>query len=191
VVGENLKRLRAQWHQTQDELADWLQGRGLPWSRSQVAAIETGKRESLDLVTAAVLAAALEAPLGDLLAGDGYVRHADGAVSRRWLRDALAGERVEVAELAPKAAFTVDAAIASSLRVHPEDIARAAGPLWNRSAIEERDRRVAELGELTDRQRQAHRGHVTRQLTKEIKAYLAAPPPAARRSPRKARARKA
>jgi hypothetical protein len=76
--------------------------------------------------------------------------------------------------------FTADGAIACTLRRSPAEVSKAAKRLWGRSAHEERDRRVAELGELTARQRQAHRGHVTRALTKEIKAHLTMPGPVKR-----------
>jgi transcriptional regulator with XRE-family HTH domain len=202
VVGENLRRLRDAQGLTQDEAADRLRAIGLSWSRSHVAAIETGNRESMDLLTAVLVATVLRVEVGELFGGDGMVRYEGGAVPRSWLRDIFRGGKVPGAvevlvdddtigpeeegafRVTQTAAFTVDAAIARSLQVRPEDIAAAARKLWNQTALQERDRRVAELGDLTARQRQAHRGHVTRALTKEIKAHLAVPAPTTRRKVR-------
>lgn len=66
VVGANLRRLRVQHRMTQHEMARHLQQRGLTWTRSQVAAIEAGKRASIGLGPVAVLASALGVRLTEL-----------------------------------------------------------------------------------------------------------------------------
>jgi hypothetical protein len=49
----------------------------------------------------------------------------------------------------------------------------AARRTWGRTLTEERDRRVAALGGMDMGGRQAHRGHLTRELALEIETMLA------------------
>ncbi len=70
------------------------------------------------------------------------------------------------------AAVEADRTLADRLDVPTEVVARIATELWGRSLTEERDRRVDALGEMEPNERQAHRGHVTRELAQEIERLV-------------------
>jgi transcriptional regulator with XRE-family HTH domain len=193
VVGENFRRLREAHGLTQAEAAMRLRHTGLRWSRSHVAALEAGNRESVDAGVLLLLAAALEVSERELFAGDGAVRLApEAVVTRAWLRDRYtegpAEEPVEISGQAVRAflrdmepylgfeaaatPFQADAELAQRLGLRPEDVYRAAERLWGRTLHQERDRRIAEMGEMPAAERRARRGHVTRQLAKELEPHL-------------------
>lgn len=188
VVGENLRLIRQKHRLTQDQAAAELVRTGLNWKRTQVSDLESGRRETVDLGALVVLAQAFEAPLRDFFAGDGDVLltpkadHPEfGATATReelraWFsaedssitvtgRQSIAAAmerwRWEGREIAAEA----DVALAKRLGVDPWKVIRAAEHVWSRSLTEERDRRVAELGDLPVGERQAKQGHITRQLT--------------------------
>lgn len=64
--------------------------------------------------------------------------------------------------------------VAKRLGVDPIDLARLAHRTWGHGFSEERDRRVADRvsGDTSPRSKQAHRGHVTRQLTTELEPHV-------------------
>lgn len=66
-----------------------------------------------------------------------------------------------------------DQTLAHRLDVPLRVITGIALKLWDRTLTDERDVRVAELGDLDPGERQAHRGHITRELSKQIEAKLA------------------
>jgi transcriptional regulator with XRE-family HTH domain len=191
VVGENLRRIRESRGLTQAEAADRLQATGLWWQRSHVAAIEAGNRESVDFGALALIAAAFDLPVSDLFVGDGPVRlSSDAVVTRQWLRDVFShrppsdayepsGRAArKFAEQIPgeKVSFQADAELAQRLGLRPEDVYQAAESLWQgRNLHQERDRRIAEMGEMSAAERRVRRGHVTRQLAKELAPYLPDP----------------
>lgn len=196
VVGENVRRLREGMAKTQAELARWLQGHGLYWQRSHVAALEAGNRETLDAGALWALAYALEVPIAQLFEGDGDVRvTADSVATRRALRDAYGGQGVRDAPrlvtsrssrqmvdlmAGEVVSFQADADLAEKLGLKPQDVYEVAERLWGgRNLQQERDRRVAELGEVPAGARGARRGHVTRQLIREITPHLPTPEQAA------------
>jgi hypothetical protein len=85
-----------------------------------------------------------------------------------WL---LAGKELpplEYVKTLQAAAGEAERKAAAKLGVSPVVIAAAAYALWGRSLSEERDRRVAALGEAPARTVQARRGHVTRTLLAEL-----------------------
>lgn len=51
-------------------------------------------------------------------------------------------------------------------------VAETAIELWGRTLTDERDFRVAELGDMDVGERQAHRGHLTRELSQQVQAEL-------------------
>lgn len=181
VVGENLRRIREERRLTQHEAARMCQAVGLNWSRSRLAGFEGGGREGVDVGTLQLLAAALDVPPADLFAGDGRVRlSALGRQSRAGLRRQLAGpdwrklppeDQPEVMRFT-KAAVEADGALADRLGVPTNAVVEIAAKLWGRSLTEERDRRVSALGEMEPNERQAHRGHITRELAQEIERLV-------------------
>jgi hypothetical protein len=152
-----------------------------------VAALESGHRESIDGPAMLLLAAALDVPPVELFEGDGPVRLTDEVtVSRNYIREVLSGsEPTEELGLEGAAArafirslpgetvsFQADAELAQRLGLRPEQVYEAAERLWGRNLHQERDRRVAELGDMTASQRRIRRGHITRQLARELAPYL-------------------
>ncbi|MCX4908065.1 helix-turn-helix domain-containing protein [Streptomyces sp. NBC_00878] len=196
VVGENLRRLRKRRRWTQEALATQLATVGLNWKRAQIADLESGRRETVDLGTLVVLAFVFGAPVHWLLEGESNVlltpradMPAHGAVmSREQLRAAIAGEenytvtiegsdsvkakwdhwRHEEREIPVK----LDKELARQLDVDVVRIVSAADGLWGRSLTEERERRVAELGDLPISERQARQGHITRELKSALTKWV-------------------
>lgn len=181
VVGENVRRLREQRRLTQHETVRLLRSVGLSLSQSRIAAIERGDRASVDVGVLLLLCRAFSVAPSELFAGAGAVRLSAGATqSRAGIRQMLTGPdwRQLEPEDQPKPARTSNAAVeadrtlADRLDVPTEVVARIATELWGRSLTEERDRRVDALGEMEPNERQAHRGHVTRELAQEIERLV-------------------
>ncbi|MFC6577549.1 hypothetical protein [Planomonospora parontospora] len=186
VVGRNLAQLRAQWGQTQQEAANVLRADGLAWTAANIASIESGRRESMDIAALTLLAGSYEVPLSRLFAGEGNMRlSADAVVDLSDYREWLDGQSRLSITLSGSAvrrwanslpgetvSFQADAELAARLGLRPEDVYTAAEKLWGRNLHQERDRRMAEMGEMTPTQRRTRRGHITRQLAKELAPHL-------------------
>lgn len=196
VVGENVRRLREVAPLTQHELASKWRRLGLSWTRTKLAALERGERARVDLGELPLMAWALLASPLDLLAGEGLVRLEPTAMmtTREELRAMLSGKKpagkspfrlddlegdatsrktlesalTEAdAELAKRLTFTLHRPVSVA------DVFRVADTLFEgRTVTEERDRRTAELGDMTAAARQAHRGHVTRELARQVEDVI-------------------
>lgn len=175
-----------------------LARRGVPCSRSKIAALEAGGRPHLSFMDVLVLAHALGVAVSDLLEGHEEVVLAGGlSLTRGQVRELLglnlkhAGSvvpentpvRTSLTASAPTPVVAaasriqtaeVDAALARKLGVSAELVVKNALARWGRTMTEERDHRSNQLGTMQHRQRAAHRGHITRQLTREINADLTA-----------------
>jgi hypothetical protein len=68
--------------------------------------------------------------------------------------------------------FKADAELAQRLGLRPEDVYGAAERLWGHNLHQERERRLAELGDLSASERRVRRGHITRALVAELAPYL-------------------
>ncbi|MFF3872916.1 helix-turn-helix domain-containing protein [Streptomyces sp. NPDC001978] len=188
VVGENLKTMRQQQRLTQADAAAVLVRTGLAWRRTHLSDLESGRRETVDLGTLVVLGQALDVRLQDFFAGDGDVlltpraEYPDsGAMATRaQLRDWLSGGEAGLTVMGSqnvRAALEhfswqgreipieADLAFAERMGVTVQEVVKAAERIWRGSLTEERDRRVAALGDLPIQERQAKQGHITRQLT--------------------------
>lgn len=191
VVGANLAQLRTARGQTQQEAALFLRSEALNWTAANIASIESGRRETVDVVVLSLLAVAYNVPLSRLFEGDGEMRlgHETTVLLRtyrRWLDDGGPGNQrliltqtgfaarkaIEAMPDDGKFLFQADAELAARLDLTPQDVYRAAERLWGRTLHEERDRRIADLGEMTPTQRRTRRGHITRQLAKELEPHL-------------------
>lgn len=199
VVGENLQRLRERSRLTQHETARLLQRRGASWSRSKIAAVEAGERPNVTLADAIVLASTFNVELAELFAGDGLVELTSTVVLPRrvvsdvargtyassspeqWDPEARRKELLNLDRLLAAAeeitigrfgATEADHALAQRLDAPPSMVIDIAVKLWGQTLTEERDRRVAELGEKEVSERQAHRGHITRELSRQVQAEL-------------------
>ncbi|NJP28078.1 hypothetical protein FLW53_28535 [Microbispora sp. SCL1-1] len=190
VVGRNLAELRTQWGQTQKEAAEVLRADGLAWTAANVASIESGRRESIDLGALTLLAGSYDVPLSRFFHGNGEMRlSAEVTVDLRDYRQWLDGQaRLSLTHTLRGSAaqrwinslssevvsFQADAELAARLGLRPEDVYTAAEKLWGRNLHQERDRRLAEFGDMTPAQRRTRRGHITRQLAKELEPHLPA-----------------
>ena len=189
VVGRNLARLRERRGQTQKEAAEAIRRAGLAWTSANIASIESGRREGIEFSALALLAHAYDVPLTAFFEGDGEMRLSDEATVelaefRRWLNDEASLAPTVSGEAARRLigslpgapiSFQADAELAARLGLRPEQVYTAAEKLWGRTLHQERDRRLAELGEMTPAQRRTRRGHITRRLAKELEPYLPKP----------------
>jgi transcriptional regulator with XRE-family HTH domain len=183
VVGRNVKRIREARGLTQHELSQSWQRNGLSWARSKLAALESGTRPRVDAGELVLMAISLQVQVWGLFEGDddsslvSLDSHDKARVSRAELRELFRGQLASVAlDLAIDQAGAADIDLAKRLGVEPRVIAEMAATMFDgRNLTQERDRRVARLGDLTVGQRQAHRGHITRELSKQIEAALPSP----------------
>lgn len=198
VVGENLRRLRQERRWTQHELARHLQRNALGWRRNQVAAVEAGNRATMDYGTVLTLAAALGVEPAKLFAGDGHMFLTPGSVqSREGHRAVLAGTsaadlpldqtvriidpsslQLRHEDAMAQAGRDSDEALAKRLGAPTARVMATARELFDGLTLtQERDRRVDVLAEeageeMSIGEKQAHRGHITRELSALIEAAL-------------------
>lgn len=191
VVGENVRRLREEKALTQHELCQRWRRYGLRWARSKLAALENGHREQVSFADVVLMAMGLHVPVVDLLAGEGDIQFTPHAVrmSREDTRKQLTGRgrggkyHLDDPELYREAAerqwgyrgmsVEADAELAKRLGRPLTAVAKAASQLFDGLTLTaERDRRVERMGELAPAERQAHRGHVTRELSQQLQRYL-------------------
>lgn len=198
ALGQEIKALRERAGLRQEDVARAASAMGLDWSRSSIAALETGRRD-LSAGELLLLPLVLRLALGldrlevsDLLPGDrAMIEVAEGAhLSAGQLRRLLAGHASDVDPglvVTADAAETAAAMVAVSLE-HPlgageaerKAAARLNRPMimillasyrrWGRSLTDERDRRLAEAVSERAKPRtvQAIRGHITRALLDEL-----------------------
>lgn len=176
VIAENVRRLRTEAKLTQEQLAERVRlEHNLDWNRASVAWIETGESEP-PLSGLLVLAAALRVRPRDLLVATGKVAIASEAeVAGADLPNVLtrglprprprARKRVDWRGLIIRAASAGEAERYFARRhgLDPEDVARLAFDLWNRSLSEERDRLAGGPDAPTMK-----KSHATRKLQVEL-----------------------
>lgn len=194
-----LDRVQAAVQVDEPGAARLLARRGAQWHRSKVAAIEAGERPNMSFADVLVLANAFNVELAELFDGDGEVTLTEYVtLSRPMVRDVIRGtyvvggsedwdpttRRGELLELARiradddarKAASLLgseaDRALADRLNVPARAVTETATELWSRTLTEERDARAAGLGDMSAGERQARRGHITRELSRQLQAEL-------------------
>lgn len=182
VIGENLKRIREERKLTQHEAARLCAAAGLSWTRTRIAVIERGDRETVDVGTLLLLAAAFDVSVSALFSGAGHVKlsplnRQTRAGVQQMLSTTATWRDLSNADKPETMRFTVDAveadvALADRLDVSTRRVVEAAVRLWGQSLTEERDRRVAALGDLDPGERQAHRGHITRELGQQVEQVI-------------------
>ncbi|CPX20591.1 Uncharacterised protein [Mycobacteroides abscessus] len=186
VVGQNVKRLRAEADATQQQVASALVHLGLPWGSGRVAALEAGD-VSPTLPTLVLVAAALDGlhrhsvTLVDLLAYEGRVRLVAGVevpssalvgVVRGGAASALAEyrrpftvARESAVELTARETYgRTEQRAAAELGLDRERMIQLSTALWKRNLAEERDARAEQAG-VTSR---VERARITRQLISEL-----------------------
>jgi transcriptional regulator with XRE-family HTH domain len=193
VVGENVRRLREERSLTQHELAQVWKRQGLKWARSKIAALEAGNRPRVDCAELVMMAAGLQATVAELFEGSGEVHLTPHPiiVDREWLRAAFNSTQMSLwfdAQMLPgpereardehmrgvldtvkpypwDSPSEADGELARRLAVPTDVVVNAAINIFDgRTLTQERDRRVANLGQMPMSERMAHRGHVTREL---------------------------
>lgn len=196
VVGENLQRLRERARLTQHEASHLLLRRGTPWHRSKIAAIEAGERPNVALADVLMLADTLNVELAEFFEGDGDVAlNQYVTVSRPKIRDMIRGSyalggsddwdpetrRDELFGLAQiradgeggrLGATAADRTLARRWDVPLRAVTEIAIELWDRTLTDERDFRVDQIGDMEVGERQARRGHITRELSQQIEGEL-------------------
>lgn len=201
AIGRRVREIREGGGYTQDELAGAARRAGLTWTQASVTSLEIGRRglsadELLLLPLALVFLDGGDHTLAELLdgapenvtrptghpAGTGFLRHmleggnaaAAGAVDR-WLA-AGAGDPDDEEFLAFMASREPERHAGRTLDVPPERVAEVAYKRWGRGLTEEReartDERRREGNDLSPQRLQALRGHVTRELLREIRDEL-------------------
>lgn len=203
VVGRNLRRLREEQGMSQREFHAELRRRGVPWSYSQLASIESGRREDVGLSTFVLLVAALQTTAADLLEcpfpievseslqlGDGRDLYNTLLNSTRrrppgqeaelpWL-DMPEGPReishAEATAYLNTRANDADRRLASRLGVEPAEVIAAAWKLWGHSLTTERNLETERRWLAGTDSRGTARGHVTRHLGRMIEDVLGIPP---------------
>lgn len=193
VVGRNVKRLRLERALTQHELAQVWKRYGLVWARSKLAALETGGRPQVSAGELVLIALAMRVPIGELFDGpEGsrvslapYEIDFDAAEFAQLFAtelppieltikgDAYRAHLEHLEQVQKEQSVQADVELAQRLGIHPRDVIRVAMGLFDgRSLTVERDRRVERMGAMTVQERQAHRGHVTRELSSMIERRL-------------------
>jgi transcriptional regulator with XRE-family HTH domain len=187
AIGVNLRRLREERGETQDQIAHQVR-----WSRSTIAALENGLK-AVDVGDLVHLCRCLDIPASTLLEGEGTLWLSPDVFSSfgevRAVLGSASKSRRHLAKLdAPPVSEEVvreaEHKAAKRLSATGAQVLSAAKRQWGRSLTEERDARVRDrLGgtAATARTLQAMRGQVTRQLLEEIRPVLEAKPKASTR----------
>jgi transcriptional regulator with XRE-family HTH domain len=201
IVGRNVREMRIERSWTQDDAARRLRQVGLPWTRSHIAALESQRRDDVSMSELVFLSAAfgvaperwleggeqvqmgerLVVPLDYLrriLRGDGKAVAMDDAsvtgVLEWRLLDQVAEAAMEAG--APLTAFRevpseAERHAGRTLGIDPVRVYELACRLWDHGLDEEREVRLEERGQPMVR-KTAYRGHITRQLLKELREQL-------------------
>lgn len=197
-MGHNLRDLRVERDWTQDDVARQLRLVGLPWTRSHVAALEGERRDDVSLTEILFLSAAFGVRPERWLEGRGQVQLGQHlVVPLSQLREILGGtpkhsvpnesavtgvlewrlvdRLADVANL-PGAAFQAyrdvpseaERNAAKTLGLEPVAVYQLACGLWDHGLDEEREARLQEGGRPMVK-KAAYRGHITRQLIRELR----------------------
>jgi hypothetical protein len=191
VLATGVKTARTSLGLRQEDAAIRVRQLGLPsWLRGTVAQVEVGARR-LTLEELLVLALAYETTPAALIVGrddelvelteNAWITVADlralwtgqpapvQAPARPIGAAAAARERLKAGRAKPAEPTEADRRAARRLGMTLEEATAAAMRRWGRTLAEERDRRLSErAGELSPRQLQAMRGHITRELLAEL-----------------------
>lgn len=180
VVARSVAELRGERGWSQKDLALRMSMSGLRWSPNRVSQVETLRR-SLSFLEVLALAWTFEVPVDRLLAGDDEIQLPDSStVSLGVLRDVLVGEAQvqkmeqreadDMIELARRAELRKLAGQVDLTAVQLDWLARA---MWDRSFIDERDRRAAVPTDASERSARAYKAHATKGLMAEVRERIA------------------
>ena len=140
LAGRNIQRLLDEQGRHQDWLALQAQAHGRQWDQSTVSRFVKGGR-ALTLEDALSFLLLLNVPLVDLLRGDDTVTLADTEMSAEELRDLVMTGRSTA--VVPEAAQPATERLAALLGVTTQEVDDSAIRLWDLTADEELEKRVA------------------------------------------------
>jgi len=168
-VGENVRRIRTSLYMSIDALARCLQqAHGEVWTKSRLAALERGGRQTLTEVELYQLATVLGVSVADFYWGDGNLVAGQFTISRAAWRDTMSGQAFR-----PAMAGDYMAVELALLLGMPRDlIACAAEELYGRTVTLEHVARVADDAGKPTQSAAVHRGQVTRTLAQEIREQI-------------------
>lgn len=176
VVALNMARLRVDRGWSQSDLAWRMRANGCDWTLNRVTQTETLRRP-VTLQEVVSLAWVFEVPMAELVAGDNSAEFPDGrAVSLDDIRRAITGDTSTQTHSREHRERLFDRGeirkMAKSLEVTPELLDWLARRLYGHSFVQERNERAGDLTGLPKRSAQTKRGHATRALVDEVRAYL-------------------
>ena len=176
VVGRNVRRWRLERGQTQDDLSFLLRVGGVDWSRSNVAALESGRHQDVGWGTVIALARALNVRLEALVEGEGDVvldPKLPISITRAELIRIVHGAKPEryspEGQQARLARDDLEADAARRLGTTVDRIRKIADRLYRQSLADERAARLPKGLDNTVSARRGYRGRITRQLLAELK----------------------
>lgn len=186
---DGLRNARTRWNLRQDDVAAAAQWLGLDWTRSTVASLEAGRRrlyvEEYLLLPALLVAAGVpeDLPLHELLGDEPSVAlTARLSVPTSMIHlQLIRGAGVLDSELPAVEVQLLEERTAERLGVDVDVVVNASRRLWGQNLTKERDARVEERldsqraavdVEHLPRTARALRGHVTRQLLRELSTEL-------------------
>jgi hypothetical protein len=205
LIRRRLRELRADRGWRLEDVALKAQEAGLPWKWDTVAALERGTRV-LYFEEVLLIPRIFDVDLEDLFQGEERVfLSAAATVSTEVLRRTLVGkvedpltQTIEAASIAPPEDQVgiptitqwwglTEQRAAERLGVTREDLTQAAARLWGSPLSAERDRRIQQRIKegVPPETLRALRGHITRELTNELRKSIKE-----KESPRKRRGRK-
>src|SRR5664280_1262730 len=183
IIRRNAAALRSKANLTQQALADEMLLRGIAWTRETVAQVETTNRR-LGFTEAIALAACLDVPVARLAATAAAAAPPSAPIPPDWAperRGGLSEKRLAGApsdeahgrratdvpeQTQQKTAERIERRL--RLRVTAGDVDNTAQRLWSRSLESERERRVTDRQALTGGSLKTIRGHVSRDLDREL-----------------------
>lgn len=183
LVATRLRALLEAQGRRHEDVAQRMTLLGFRWTGNTASQVVNGRR-GLSLFELAGLCEALELPLLELLGADGSVTSPSGRkVTVAQIVEAVTtggGDwqaRATVRALFRQEMDEATAKVARRLGVEPKTVEEAAMHLWKRPLAVERDHRIQsddlDLNAPENRRTlQARRGHATRALVDELRAYF-------------------
>ncbi|MHB8611206.1 MAG: helix-turn-helix domain-containing protein [Candidatus Dormibacteraceae bacterium] len=181
VIGLSLRTLRAELGLTQEQVVEMLRAAGLEWTRDNVASLEIGRRQDLTITELVLLSIALDVPLRRWLQGHGPGHHYYIQIGGR------RGDSAPVASLFTNTKPSVPSDVplgfdpesiyleaelhaAERLGIDPDELRESARRLWGKRLVDEREARLGSgrIAGIGSGISAAKRGHVTRQLLREL-----------------------
>jgi transcriptional regulator with XRE-family HTH domain len=178
VIARNVAELRAEKDATQHDLAEMMRVHGFGWQSNRVAQIETLRRP-VSLLEVVGLSRVFGVTVSRLLAGDDEIDLPSGETM--WLgvvRDALLTEPEAAPDMTAEESERHTAArddlrkLAKGLDLDVDDFQVLSYRMWGRSFWVERAHRLGDVSGLSKRSAQTKRGHATRQIIKDVRAWL-------------------